>query len=248
MTSIVNTKGGVGCRLCVIVAYFLISLSACARLGGVAESVPPLVLTPPSASAVSSLNKLLQVEPPERDMVALLSGFQGDAIPRLAQVEATAYQVGDMAPFWVTNNDDGRNRQLEARLVYRSDALNLWLESGQRFDEAKMEAAAQRIETDILPVTRNFFGTEWQPGVDGDNRVNILHATELGSGVAAYFSAADEVVTAVNPFPTNVKCFMSIWIMLISALMSISTPSPMKCSISSSGRPIRMKMPGWVKV
>lgn len=136
---------------------------------------------------------------PARDVRALAAAFRGVEAPPVAQRVATDYQVGDVAPFWVSNLDTNDNLQIEAALVYRSDALNMWLQAGEHVNEAQVREAAAFIETRILPTNRTFFGNEWQPGIDGDRRVNILHVRAIG-GAAGYFSSADEYVTAVNPF------------------------------------------------
>lgn len=154
----------------------------------------------PPAAAYETLTSLTLAEVPERDMVALVNGFQGTDVPRLAQAAPIAYQIRQVAPFWIQNFDDGRNRQIEARLVYQSDALLVWVESEKGINVEAAYAAFHHLEQEILPATRAFFGTEWQPGVDGDNRLTILHATGLGQGIVAYYASADEVVTAVHPY------------------------------------------------
>ncbi len=133
-------------------------------------------------------------------MVALTERFKGIAVPLVAQTEATEYEMGQIETFWYKNQVSGRNEQIEARLVYRSAGLNMWVELNQRINVAETNAAAANLENVIFPLVRNLFGTEWQPGVDGDNRVNILHLKEIGGGTVGYFAAADEYVNTVNPY------------------------------------------------
>ncbi|MFH1453930.1 MAG: IPT/TIG domain-containing protein [Armatimonadota bacterium] len=40
--------------------------------------------------------------------------------------------------------------------------------------------------------TREYFGTEWKPGIDGDNRVFLLLSPKLGIGLYGYFYTLDE--------------------------------------------------------
>lgn len=160
--------------------------------------IPPLVTEPPSVLAYDSLTAVSTTTLPSSDPAQLASTFTHLPLRRTARSQPMAWQVGNVAPFWVTNNDSGEKHQINAELVYRSETLNLWLESGQR-DRGLAEAAA-RIEQQILPTNRAFFGSEWQPGIDGDPRLNVLHVTRLGSNVAAVFVSADEYVQAVNPF------------------------------------------------
>jgi hypothetical protein len=108
--------------------------------------------------------------------------------------------VGDIAPYWLKDLDNDENTRIEAVLVYRSEELNMWLQVGQEAGNDQVKEAAHFIENQILPTNRAFFGREWQPGVDGDNRINILHVRRIGGVGAAYFWSGDEYVTAVNPY------------------------------------------------
>ncbi|MCP4356789.1 MAG: hypothetical protein GY796_02070 [Chloroflexi bacterium] len=197
----INTQASLGSRILFIVTFFLIWMSGCSLLpGGHEEPLPDLILMPPPTAAYDSLTRLTQAAAPERDMPALVSSFQGTPIQRIVEGGLPETPPGETAAFWVTNNDDASNRQIDARLLAQTADLNMWVEEGLHVDSEELLAAANKIEAETLPANRAFFGTEWQPGIDGDNRINILHAEKLGQNVAAYYSASDEMVTAVNPF------------------------------------------------
>ncbi|NJN43736.1 MAG: hypothetical protein HC806_02685, partial [Anaerolineae bacterium] len=68
-----------------------------------------------------------------------------------------------------------------------------WIENGVFYNESELAALAEEFETHIYPTVREFFGSEWSPGVDGDEHLYILYASGLGSSLAGYFSSADEV-------------------------------------------------------
>ncbi len=170
----------------------ILALAGCRK----ADPLPLLITEPPPPGAY--LPPL--ISPPTRDMIDLTQRFHGVAAPRVAQTEPTPYQVGDIDTFWAKNLAESGSQQLQAELIYRSDALNMWLETGVKVDDAQVTAAARFIEDNILPTNRAFFGQEWQPGVDGDKRVNILHLRELTGVGVAYFWSGDEMVTAVNPY------------------------------------------------
>ncbi|MBK8985974.1 MAG: immune inhibitor A [Chloroflexi bacterium] len=185
----------------VIVAHGRFPSSCCSPACGlVQQPIPTPITTPPPASAYESLTAVATAAAPPRDMTDLSNRFQGSSTPNVAQIAATPYQVGDAAPFWVKDTAVNQTKQIQAELVYRSDALNLWAETGLNLKPADVAAAATRLENEILPTSRAFFGTEWQPGVDGDNRLNILHLKEISNIGVAYFWSGDEVVTAVNPY------------------------------------------------
>jgi len=175
-------------------------LMGCGLLSGQSEPIPPLIITPPPDTAYQTLAAFLEADVPERDLVALTERFKGIEVPLVAQTEPTEYQMGQIETFWYKNQNSGRNEQVETRLVYRSAGLNMWVELNQRIDVAETNAAAANLENVIFPLVRDLFGTEWQPGVDGDNRVNILHLKEIGGGTVGYFAAADEYVNTVNPY------------------------------------------------
>ncbi|MCA9939733.1 MAG: immune inhibitor A [Anaerolineales bacterium] len=177
------------------------------RQAPAAPSVTPeIVTTPPAAAAYANLAALTGVEVPARDLSDLTRRFHGVGdLPVVARTTAPAYAVGDTLTFWIKNHDDEVSEEIEARLIYRSDALNMWLQVGQDVRQRALEEAVRTLETEILPTDRAILGMEWQPGIDGDNRVNILHSTDLGSGVVGYFSAADEFVRAVNPYSNEME-------------------------------------------
>ncbi|MCB8920574.1 MAG: immune inhibitor A [Ardenticatenaceae bacterium] len=174
---------------------------ALAGCGSDKAAVPPLVLEAPP-TAVSNALTTLATHPliPHRDMVALTAQFTGTAVPEVAAETAVPYHVGDVVPFWYKDLAAGSNEQINARLVYRSDALNMWVQEGARVDDDDVVAAGQFIEAQILPTNHAFFGHEWSPGVDGDPRINVLHLKDLSGVGIAYFSSSDEYVTAVNPY------------------------------------------------
>lgn len=196
-------------RLLFLLLWLLLPLTACS-LGerGEASAIitPQVITTAPPAAAYENLSAFVQAEMPPRDLVDLTRRFRGvRELPAVAHANPPAYQVGDVVAFWIKNHDDEVNQQIEARLVYRSDGLNLWLQLDEKVRPRTLHEAARRLEEEILPRNRQMLGHEWQPGIDGDNRVNILHSPDLGSGVVGYFSAADEFVTAVNPYSNQME-------------------------------------------
>ena len=76
----------------------------------------------------------------------------------------------------------------------------MWVEEGATYDPADLKAAADKFAEETYPTNRNFFGSEWSPGVDNDPRLHILHSEQLGNSIAGYFSGADEVSSKAQPF------------------------------------------------
>lgn len=175
------------------------------------EPLPtPLSLDAPPATALTTATDLLAADPPIRDLTALTQRLRGLNAPLVAP-ETTPYQPQVVASFWVKDQNSDTNRQIQATLIYQSEALNFWVEDGVRVRAEALTEATRRLEQDIFPTTRAFFGQEWQPGVDNDPRVNILHVQEIGGAQGAvaggYFSSADEYVTQVNPYSNQREMF-----------------------------------------
>ncbi len=178
---------------------FILLLGGCGQAAN--DAPPPLVTEIPPPAAFDALTAV-STHPsiPIRDMTALTRQLRGLEAPRVAQDTPTSYAVGDVEPFWFKDLAAGSNEQINARLVYRSDALNMWVQEDAQVDDFDVVRAGQFIGSTILPTNRAIFGREWSPGVDGDPRINVLHLKELRGLGIAYFSSSDEYVTAVNPY------------------------------------------------
>jgi hypothetical protein len=62
--------------------------------------------------------------------------------------------------------------------------------------------------TKIYPTTREFFGSEWSPGIDGDEHIYILYARGLGFSVAGYFSSSDSVHPLIQEYSNGHEMFL----------------------------------------
>jgi hypothetical protein len=191
-----------------LITFLSTLVAGCSWLDiGPKAPIPPIITEAPPPAAYENLTMLQDARPPERDLVALAEqlGGAGD-VPRLAPPDDAA-GLGDVRPFWYKNRDRDENLQIDARLLYQSGELNLWFEESLEIEGADVRRAAAVLETQILPTNRAFFGEEWRPGVDGDLRLNVLHVERIGGDVVGYFSAADEFVTAVNPYSNQREMF-----------------------------------------
>jgi hypothetical protein len=179
-----------------------ILLSAC-RFAATADNSTPirsLVTEELSSLANDSLLAVTSAIPPARDMVDVTARFRGIYVARTVRKEPLQRLVGDVEAFWIKDLAANRTQQIEATLAYRSDHLNMWVQMGENVKLTVMADAASFIEQQILPTNRALFGSEWQPGIDGDPRINVLHLRDISGIGAAYFWSGDEYVTAVNPF------------------------------------------------
>ena len=145
---------------------------------------------------------------PARDLRALAEGLRGTgAIPEVVHETAPVYQVGQTDSFWISNEDDQKHFQIDAELVYTNDVLYIWVEQGVDFDLGDIKKAADKFASETYPTNRNFFGSEWSPGIDNDSKLHILHSEQLGDSIAGYFSGADEVSGKAQPYSNEREMF-----------------------------------------
>ena len=116
--------------------------------------------------------------------------------------------IGTQKEFWVTNVDTNQNFMITARLQYLTEHTYFWIQDGLSYDEGDLQNLAEAFESKIYPTDREFFGSEWTPGIDGDPHLYIIYAEGLGSGLAGYFSSADENHPLAHEFSNAHEMFL----------------------------------------
>ena len=176
--------------------------------------VPLVTSTPvpsPSATTPSTLTgvPIAAIEVPACDPPALAARLKGitRSIPLVVNVAPPTYDLGDREVFWVGNTDTSEQLQITATLRVMTPHLYMWVDEGCVVDQAALESSARRFEECTYPTNRAFFGSEWTPGVDNDAHLTILNTHRLGSGVAGYYSSADEFSRLVNPLSNEREMF-----------------------------------------
>jgi hypothetical protein len=166
----------------------------------------PVVLRPthePSSSQTGAdqrivagnetLNSLKNSEIPVNDLRDLAKRLEGKQnIPLTVAPPVTSFNIGSQQNFWVSNVDTNDYFQISATLQYITDHVYFWIQEDVPYEPEDVRQLAETFENEIYPTNRDFFGSEWTPGVDGDPHLYILYAKGLGSNLAGYFSSADE--------------------------------------------------------
>jgi hypothetical protein len=116
--------------------------------------------------------------------------------------------VGEKESFWVSNTDTADNFQIEATLAAVTDHLYFWVEDGVDYSQNALDKLAQEFEEVIYPTNREFFGSEWFPGVDEDPHLYVIYARGLGSNLAGYYSSIDEYHPIVHEYSNAHETFM----------------------------------------
>ncbi|MDF1516106.1 MAG: immune inhibitor A, partial [Anaerolineae bacterium] len=127
--------------------------------------------------------------------------------PRVISESNPDFDVGTVRTFSVSNLDSDTTFEIQTELLYKTQHVYMWVEAGLDADIVKVREAADLFEEHTYPTNRAFFGEEWSPGVDGDPHLSILHARNLGSTVAGYFSSADSFVQAVREDSNEMEMF-----------------------------------------
>ncbi len=170
--------------------------------------IQPIPL-PESNAGNETLATLEQTIVPINDLIALAERLENkENLPVSLEFPLKIYQVGDQETFWVINADTNENFQVSATLRDVTDHVYFWIEDGVSYNERQLKALADTFEEKIYPTNREFFGSEWTPGVDADPHLFILYADGLGGKVAGYYSSADEYLPLVREYSNGHEMFL----------------------------------------
>ena len=169
----------------------------------------PAVVAPATQSPQENLQELQDVVVPMNDIYDIARRFEGkDDVPTTLPPPASPYQVGEQNRFWISNADTNQNFQVPATLQYVTDHAYFWIEEGVDFRKNELEALADTFESQIYPTNREFFGSEWTPGVDGDPHIYIIYARNLGSNIAGLFSSSDSYNPLIKEYTNGHELFL----------------------------------------
>ncbi len=102
------------------------------------------------------------------------------------------YQAGEKKSFWVTNSGNAKSFQIQATLRYVTEHAYFWVQDGVNYNKSEAKTLVDAFETKMYPTDREFFGSEWSPGVDGDPHIYLVYARGIDATTAGYFSSIDE--------------------------------------------------------
>lgn len=182
---------------------------------------PPVTLPgrfsaePLSPAEERTAAELAAASPPERDDVALARAYKGVTALPAPVTEPTTLAVGTSSPFTVLNLDNNTVVPIEATLLAVSEHAYFWFDN----------SSAQPNQSELAPIASAFdeiyeidvaaFGEESNPGIDGDPRVHIVHASPSAlcvdpaqCGLAGYFSAMDALPSAVSGHSNEREMFV----------------------------------------
>ena len=176
-----------------------------------ATSQPSLNLTPVPTPVAGSSDTLQTLE----DAVIPPSDLREEAmrlkdIPNIPLMVASAppnYQVGQELKFNASNEDTNATFQVQAKLIYETTNAYFFAQDGTRADPTAVKSLMDTFQNKIYPTDREFFGSEWTPGVDDDPRLYILYVGGIGQSIAGYYSSPDEYSHLANPYSNEKEMF-----------------------------------------
>lgn len=177
-------------------------------------NVPTVVPDQPEdpASALAAQETLLTLENmvvpinDPRDLARRLEGKLN--IPETVPAPSVPLTVGAKRTFFAANVDTNANFEVQATLQYVTDHLYFWIQDGVSYDARALQRLCETFETKIYPTNREFFGSEWTPGIDNDPHLYVLFARGVGNNLAGYFSSADEIPPQAHPYSNAAEMFL----------------------------------------
>ena len=166
-------------------------------------------LQSPSSAAFQTLKSLENTIVPENNLPDLAERLEGKMnIPLTMTPPTSPLTVGAQQEFWISNTDTNQSTRVPATLQYVTAHVYFWIEDGVSFHQKALQKLADTFENKIYPRDREFFGSEWTPGVDDDPHLYILYAKGLGGNVAGYFSSADEYSPLAHEYSNAHEMFI----------------------------------------
>ncbi len=185
-----------------IIALCVCALLLCIPL--VSAQTDALTSTP-----LETAEALARAALPPRDRVALAESLLGITVDDDTAAIPPAAQLGDRGVFTVRNADTNSVRQIEAYVAAVGKHVVMWVESGtSELPHGRLQALVTAFDTQIYEPVRALWGSERVPGIDGDPRVHILFATDIGSSLLAYYASEHSYPASVVPTSSEREMFI----------------------------------------
>jgi immune inhibitor A len=171
--------------------------------------ITPAIESNTTGNPGDTLRSLRDAVVPINDPADLARRLEGkENIPLTLEPPDFPFQTGDQQSFWINNSDTNETFKVQAVLRYVTDHAYFWIEDGVPYNEKDLQNLAEIFENQIYPTNREFFGSEWSPGIDGDQHLYVLYARGLGNTVAGYFSSRDSYNPLVVEYSNGHEMFV----------------------------------------
>lgn len=173
-------------------------------------TLAPEVTRPPvddvSTDTLTTLKSSIVPENNPYDLACRLQGICN--VPETLDPPAAPLEVGAKQKFWIANSNTDEHFEIDATLLYITPHTYFWAEDGTNVNKNDLKALMDTFENKIYPTDREFFGSEWTPGVDGDPHIYVVYASNIGSTVAGYFSSADSYNPKVREYSNGHEMYV----------------------------------------
>jgi immune inhibitor A len=173
--------------------------------------LPPVTVTRPQVESIPSdtMDTLSKTVIPDNDLYDLACRIENICnVPHTLPAPSTPFKVGDHQQFWVSNVDTNQNFLIDATLKYITPHTYFWAQNGVDINTGDMKSLMDTFENKIYPTDREFFGSEWTPGVDNDPHIYIVYTRGTGASNAGYFSTPDEYNPLVHKYSNGHEMFV----------------------------------------
>jgi len=206
---------------CIVILLMSLLISAC---GGAAATpameapaateapaivpqIPPVSMEPIMAADRELYKSLSSAQPVPINRAALavsIENLNPTKIPVVPAQPVRNYQVGDTRSFWVWDNATLQYKLITAKLILISEHAYFWQDADSKATNAFNQdvtaedwlAASGSFEQSYQRL-RTVFGSEENPGLDGDPRLFVVHSDSLGRE-GGYFSQLDQLPAVVE--------------------------------------------------
>ncbi len=175
------------------------------------DSTPtPFEITrvPVDVNNSSTQHLLEQIIVPDANLSVLACSFKSICnVPPTLPPPAAWLVAGAQTQLWLLNTDTNDYSRINVTLQYVTPHAYFWVEDGVNFKQADAQKLMDTFENKIYPTDREFFGSEWTPGVDGDPHLYIVYARHLGGTVAGFYNSGDEYPPQISQYSNAHESF-----------------------------------------
>ena len=170
---------------------------------------PFQVTRQPAAQAPIETLKLLEgIAVTKDDLASLACRFKNVCnIPPTLPAPLASLTTGARQTFWALSQDSNSYFQVQATLRYVTPHSYFWVDDSVHYNQQDIKNLMDVFENKIYPTDREFFGSEWTPGVDDDTHLYILYTSGLGATVGGGYSTTDEYPPQINPYSNAHEMF-----------------------------------------
>lgn len=168
-----------------------------------------IIIRPTDNVSTETLETLQSTLVPENDPYEIACRLTGKCnVAKTLPAPETPFKVGDQEKFWVMNANTNESFEITATLLYITPHTYFWAENGSNVNENDLKRLMDTFEEKIYPTDREFFGSEWTPGVDNDPHIYMIYSSNIGSTVAGYFSSMDSFNPAIHEYSNGHEAFV----------------------------------------